>query len=42
MYSVAPGGGFTTTGVGDETGDATIGTVGGEVFGVAEGFAVGV
>jgi hypothetical protein len=42
MYSVAPGGGFTTTGVGDDTGAAMIGTVGGEVVGVTEGFADGV
>ncbi|HEY5455799.1 MAG TPA: hypothetical protein VIJ96_10040 [Acidothermaceae bacterium] len=42
MYSVAPGGGVTITGGGDDSGDATVGTVGGEVFGVTEGFGVGV
>jgi hypothetical protein len=42
MYSVAPGGGFTTTGVGDDSGEATTGIAGGEVFGVTDGFADGV
>jgi hypothetical protein len=42
MYSVAPGGGFTTTGVGDDSGAVTVGTVGGETVREAEGFAVGV
>jgi hypothetical protein len=41
MYSVAPAGGFTRTGVGDDSGVA-IGTTGGEVVGVTEGFADGV
>jgi hypothetical protein len=41
MYSVAPGGGFTRTGVGDDSGVA-IGTVDAEVLGVTEGFADGV
>jgi hypothetical protein len=41
MYSVAPGGGFTTTGVGDGS-SVAIGSVGGEVVGVIEGFADGV
>ncbi len=42
MYSVAPGGGFTRTGAGDDSVDATIGIAGGEVFGVIDGFGVGV
>jgi len=42
MYSVAPGGGCTTTGFGDDTGAALIGMIGGEVVGVTEGFADGV
>jgi hypothetical protein len=42
MYSVAPGGGLTTTGFGDDSGAALIGMTGGEVVGVTEGFADGV
>jgi hypothetical protein len=42
MYSVAPGGGFTTTGVGDDSGVVTIAAAEGEVVGESEGFAVGV
>jgi hypothetical protein len=42
MYSVAPGGGFTTTGVGDDGGAATIGTVGAAVVADADGFGGGV
>jgi hypothetical protein len=41
MYSVAPGGGFTTTGVGDKSGATMIGTIGGDTVGETDGFAVG-
>jgi hypothetical protein len=41
MYSVAPGGGFTTTGVGDKSGAARIEFVG-DAAGETDGFADGV
>jgi hypothetical protein len=42
MYSVAPGGGLTTTGLGDNSGAATIEIVGAATVGETEGFAVAV